>query len=192
MSNIRDNIGTVKKVAGQVWSRVGKFNTPLEYCDLEQEALHTYIKAESEWDSEHGSKKNTYIVQSITNRLNFIADQYIQQSIYEVNDLESSNFERVYGESDDILNSLYIEKVLDCLSPVARILFKETYAPSEKMLALFRRKEETASKNGKRKSGYFYMNCVVDFLVSNGLSKDTVKSAREEIVNLGRSNLCWT
>lgn len=195
MTNIGENMGTVRKVTSQVWSRVSRFDTPLDYSDLEQEACHAYIKAEAEWDSKLGTKMNTYITQAIKNRLNFVADEFIQQSVYEKNDFTSEEgiFDLVNNhacESEEIDHDLDFEFVSSTLSPVAKVIFKETFAPSEKMISVFQTKEKEAFKAGKRRSGYFYMNCVGNFLIENGLSKMIVTNAKKEIIELGKGRIC--
>jgi hypothetical protein len=56
------------------------------------------------------------------------------------------------------------------------------------MLGEFRKREALAKTLGKIKSGYFYMDSVIDFLARRGISAKSLKTAKKEIISLGVAN----
>lgn len=197
MTALQDNIGLVHKITRRVWGRAASFCSDMDYEDFFQEAQRTFLKAESGFDATRGVRFSTYISGAIMNRLNFIADEAIQSSRYEVRSSAMTSSDEDHGEmmerispDDRTLETEFeqerlFDSILNRLSPVARIMFRETFKPSNKMIQEFQAKEALMRKLGKPKLGYFYLNTVAEFLIRNGMSEKAVKNARREILNLG-------
>lgn len=199
MSTLIDNMGLIKKLSRTVWNRLSAFSSDLEYSDLEQEACRIYIKAEEQFNKNSRAKFSTYASDAILNRLNFIADVAIQKAKFEqiacYDDEESVSFEaqveRLISDCEPIEIELsrqdIYEGTANGLTPIASILFRETFTPSDKILKEFRAREQALREQGRARTGYFYMNTVAEFLVRSGISSQAVNRAKREIINLGKT-----
>lgn len=200
MSSLAENMGLVHKMAKKVWGRVAAFDTSLEYEDLFQEAQAVYVKAETGFDPQRAVKFSTYASQAILHRLNYLADTAIQEARFEVSSLQKDKdgndveifelMEQTLAPStfeDDVIKSDYLGKIFEKLSPVAKVLFRETYFPSELMINQFRAKEAYLKKIGKSRKRYFYLNTVAEFLLKGGLSEESVNKAKRDILAIGEN-----
>lgn len=191
MPSLLENEGLVHKLTYMVWQRLAPFASDMEYEDLYQEATEAYLKAESEFDEARGFKFSTYVSGVILNRLNFISDTAIQKRRHESNssclsdtfDLSHFPSQESWGKTEQRMID-----VMSCLSPVAKVLFRETYMPSDRTILEFRRVEKLNKAKGKRRHGYFYLNIVSELIIKLGMDRSEVEKSRKELLSLGKND----